>query len=48
MFYYITYTGCCEIEADSLEEAQETFLEASKDGSLINITTEYNIEKVNW
>lgn len=48
MLYYITYTGCCEIEADSLEKAEEIFLEASHDGSITDITTEYNIEVIHW
>lgn len=48
MFYYITYTGCCEIEADTLEEAKEIFLNATKDGGITNITTEYDIESINW
>lgn len=48
MYYYITYTGCCEIEADTLEEAKEIFLNAAKDGSITNITTDYDIESINW
>jgi len=48
MTYYITYTGCCEIEAETLDEAQEMFLMATNNGSIANITTEYDIEKVNW